>query len=136
MVLWRCELRVSWAAQWQSLLLHGAIILLLLLLPWPGGYTLVWVLLLMLVTLESVCSQRRILSRVGPVDLLDAGQIIWRQKRWFLKSKPWLSRRMILLSLRSVEGEREWLWLFFDSMEPREWRMLRQQLLMQKEPDQ
>lgn len=135
MVLWRCELRVSWRAQWQSLLLHGVIILLLLLAPWPGSYTLLWVGLLILIVMECVRSQRRILARVGPIELMTAGQIRWRQQRWSLASRPWLSRWMILLSLRGADGKRERLWLFADCMGQAEWRLLRQQLLMQKELD-
>ncbi|MFG1173479.1 protein YgfX [Erwiniaceae bacterium CAU 1747] len=134
MVLWRCKLRVSWAAQWQSLLLHGAVILLLLLIPWPGSYTLVWIGLLTLVLMESIRSQRRILSRVGPIELLSSKQFQWRQQQWFLASKPWIGRWAILLPLRTKEGKREWLWLGADSMENAEWRLLRQQLLMLKEP--
>lgn len=134
MVLWRCELRVSWTAQWQSLLIHGAIILLLLLIPWPGSYTLVWIVLLTLVLMESIRSQRRILSRIGIIELLSSRQLHWRRQRWSLVAKPWIGRWAILLSLRSVEGKREWLWLGIDSMENAEWRLLRQQLLMLKEP--
>lgn len=132
MVLWRCELRVSWSAQWQSLLLHGVIILLLLLIPWPGSYTLLWVVLLALVIMECVRSQRRILSRSGPIELLPSGQLRWRQQTWSLAKKPWISRRMILLSLRQAGGKRERLWLFIDSMSNAQWRTLQQQLLMQK----
>lgn len=134
MVLWRCELRVSWTAQWQSLLIHGAIILLLLLIPWPGSYTLVWIVLLTLVLMESIRSQRRILSRIGTIELLSSRQLHWRRQRWSLVAKPWIGRWAILLSLRSAEGKREWLWLGIDSMENAEWRLLRQQLLMLKEP--
>ncbi len=134
MVLWRCELRVSWTAQWQSLLIHGAIILLLLLIPWPGSYTLVWIVLLTLVLMESIRSQRRILSRIGTIELLSSRQFHWRRQRWSLVAKPWIGRWAILLSLRSAEGKREWLWLGIDSMENAEWRLLRQQLLMLKEP--
>lgn len=135
MVLWRCELRVSWAAQWQSLLIHGTVILLLLLIPWPGSYTLVWIMLLTLVLMESIRSQRRILSRVGPIELLSSTQFNWRRRQWFLVAKPWIGRWAIMLPLRSAEGKREWLWLGIDSMDNAEWRLLRQHLLMLKEPD-
>lgn len=130
MVLWRCELRVSWAAQWQSLLIHGAVILLLLLIPWHGSYTLVWIVLLTLVLLESIRSQRRILSRAGSIELLSSRQVHWRRQKWYLVAKPWIGRWVILLPLRSSEGKREWLWLGIDSMENAEWRLLRQHLLI------
>jgi len=112
-------------------LLHGVVVLLLLLIPWSGSATLIWMLLLILVVMESVRAQRRILSRVGPIDVSNTGQVNWRQQRWFLAAKPWQSRWMILLSLRSMHGQREKLWLFSDSMEQAEWRALRQHLLMQ-----
>lgn len=134
MVQWRCELRVSWSAQWKSLLLHGAVILMLLLLPWPGSWNLVWVILLALAVLESVRSQRRILFRRGPIELMTGGQFRWQQQRWMLASRPWISRWMIGLSLRAADGKREKLWLFADSMDRAEWRLLRQQLFMLKDP--
>lgn len=35
MVLWQSDLRISWRAQWFSLLLHGVVAALVLLVPWP-----------------------------------------------------------------------------------------------------
>ncbi|WP_234013372.1 protein YgfX, partial [Cronobacter dublinensis] len=49
MVLWHSDLRVSWRSQWLSLLLHGAVAVIILLLPWPLRYLPVWMLLLSLV---------------------------------------------------------------------------------------
>ncbi|MCS6068384.1 protein YgfX [Klebsiella variicola subsp. variicola] len=39
MVLWQSDLRISWRAQWFSLLLHGVVAALVLLVPWPLSYT-------------------------------------------------------------------------------------------------
>lgn len=49
MVLWQSDLRISWRAQWFSLLLHGVVAALVLLVPWPLSYTPIWLLLLSLV---------------------------------------------------------------------------------------
>lgn len=129
MALWHSELRVSWRAQWISLLLHGVVILALLLAPWPASYTLVWMLLLTLVVLECVRSQRRIRSREGDIALLEGRQMEWRQKRWRIQGRPWMTRQAILLTLRSAKGEREKLWLLRDSVSEEAWRQLRRQLL-------
>lgn len=129
MVLWHSDLRVSWRAQWVSLLLHGTAILALLLAPWPARFTLVWMLLLTLVVLECLRSQRRIRSREGNLSLLEAGQLQWRQKRWQICGRPWMSRQAVLLALRSSTGEKEKLWLCRDSMDEAKWRLLRQHLL-------
>ena len=135
MVQWQCNLRVSWFARFSSLLLHGAVILALLLAPWPAsyGYTLLWASLLVLVVLESVRSQRRILNRGGDLALLPGDIWRWRQQPWQMPVPPWITRQAILLSLRNNAGQRERLWLFADGMEKSEWRLLRQQLLMNKE---
>ncbi|KGT86457.1 membrane protein [Erwinia typographi] len=130
MALWHSDLRVSWRAQWVSLLLHGVVILVLLLAPWPASLTVVWMLLLTLVVFECVRSQRRIRSREGEISLLEHRQLQWRQKRWQIHGRPWITQQAILLALRSAQGEKEKLWLCRDSMEDEEWRELRQHLLM------
>lgn len=130
MALWHSDLRVSWRAQWLSLLLHGLVILALLLAPWPASFTIVWVTLLTLVVFECVRSQRRIRSREGDISLLENKQLQWRQKRWQICGRPWMTRQAILLALRTPAGEKEKLWLLRDSMDEEEWRHLRQQLLM------
>ncbi|MCX8956919.1 protein YgfX [Erwinia psidii] len=129
MALWHCDLRISWRAQWVSLLLHGMVILILLLAPWPASYTVVWMLLLTLVVLECVRSQRRIGSREGEIALFEGRQLQWRQRRWQISGRPWITRQAILLTLRSANGEREKLWLLCDSMSGEAWRSLRKQLL-------
>jgi len=130
--LWHSDLRVSWLAQWVSLLLHGTAILALLLAPWPARLTLVWMLLLTLMVFECVRSQRRIRGREGEIALLEAGQLQWRQKRWQICGRPWMSRQAMLLALRSAAGEKEKLWLCRDSMDEEEWRLLRQHLLPER----
>jgi len=130
-VLWQSDLRVSWQAQWLSLSLHGAVILLLLLAPWPPDYTLVWIVLLTLVVLESVRSQRRIRRREGAIALLSAQRVRWRQQEWRLSRRPFMLKQAMLLVLKNPQGQRELLWLVRDSMDEAEWRQLRQLLLTQ-----
>ncbi|WP_034916769.1 MULTISPECIES: protein YgfX [Erwinia] len=129
MALWHFDLRVSWLAQWISLLLHGIAMLALLLAPWPASLTVVWVVLLTLVVFECVRSQRRIRSREGDIALLEERQLYWRQQRWRIHGRPWITRQAILLALRSPKGEQEQLWLMKDSMDEAAWRQLRQLLL-------
>ncbi|WP_041692112.1 protein YgfX [Erwinia billingiae] len=129
MALWHSDLRISWRAQWISLLLHGVVILALLLAPWPASFTLVWMLLLTLVVFECVRSQRRIRGREGVISLLEHQQMQWRQKRWQICGRPWMTRQAIFLKLSSAKGEKEKLWLCRDSMDEGDWRALRQQLL-------
>lgn len=129
MALWHSDLRVSWRAQWVSLLLHGMVIIALLLAPWPASYTVVWMLLLTLVVFECVRSQRRIGSREGEIALFEGRQFQWRQRRWQISGRPWITRQAILIPLRSAKGEQEKLWLVADSMSAEEWRDLRKHLI-------
>ncbi|BFO11679.1 hypothetical protein GGER_41890 [Serratia rubidaea] len=65
MAQWRCDVRISWRTQLVSLLAHGALILLILISPWPESYDPIWLLLLTLVVFECIRSQTRIASRQG-----------------------------------------------------------------------
>ena len=91
MVLWQSDLRISWRAQWFSLLLHGVVAALVLLVPWPLSYTPIWLLLLSLVVFDCVRSPRRIHARRGQhlwlaADSMDAGE--WRDLRRLVLQKP------------------------------------------------
>ncbi|EKY5213431.1 hypothetical protein QFV84_001415 [Escherichia coli] len=108
MVLWQSDLRVSWRAQWLSLLIHGLVAAVILLMPWPLSYTPLWMVLLSLVVFDCVRSQRRINARQGEIRLLMDGR------------------------LRSDGGKRQHLWLAADSMDEAEWRDLRRILLQQE----
>lgn len=137
MVLWRCNLRVSRYARVGSLSLHGTVILALLLASWPAsvGFTLLWAILLPLVLGECWRSQQRIAQCDGDLVLLAGHTVRWRQQHWQMPAPPWISRRAILLPLRNEAGQRERLWLFADAMASRDWRLLRQQLLMNNARD-
>ncbi|VDY38498.1 membrane protein [Salmonella enterica subsp. enterica serovar Daytona] len=73
MVLWQSDLRVSWRAQWISLLIHGLVAAVILLMPWPLSYTPLWMILLSLVVFDCVRSQRRINTCQGEIKLLMDG---------------------------------------------------------------
>lgn len=130
MAQWRCNLRISWQTQLISLLIHGVLMLLILLLPWPASYGQVWLLPLILVVFECVRSQKRITSTRGALRLLEQQRLEWCDQQWKILKKPWMPRFGILLQLQQVNGKkRQRLWLAADSMSKTEWRHLRQQLL-------
>lgn len=114
-------------------LLHGAVILALWLVPWPGSASLARVALLALTLRECLCSLRRTQSWQGALMLHEGHEFYWRQRQWCMASPPWLTRQAIRLSLRDSKGRRARLWLFADGMDNSEWRLLRQQLLNKKE---
>lgn len=130
MVLWQSDLRVSWRAQWLSLLLHGLVAAAILLMPWPLSYTPLWSILLSLVVFDCVRSQRRINARQGEVKLLMDGRLRWQGQDWLIVSAPWMIKTGMMLRLRSETGKRQHLWLAADSMDKAEWRDLRR-LMMQ-----
>nr|WP_192926967.1 protein YgfX [Citrobacter amalonaticus] len=129
-VLWQSDLRVSWRAQWLSLLLHGLVAAAILLMPWPLSYTPLWLILLSLVVFDCVRSQRRINARQGEVKLLMDGRLRWQGQDWLIVSAPWMIKTGMMLRLRSETGKRQHLWLAADSMDKAEWRDLRR-LMMQ-----
>ncbi|WP_431225172.1 protein YgfX [Serratia sp. L9] len=130
MAQWQCDVRVSWRTQLVSLLTHGALILLILIAPWPEGYGPIWLVLLTLVVFECIRSQKRIASRQGELRLLAERRIEWHGQEWLILKKPWMPGFGILLSLQQVNGKkRRRLWLASDSLGNAEWRHLRQRLL-------
>ncbi|MDA8478250.1 protein YgfX [Citrobacter sp. Awk 4] len=135
MVLWQSDLRVSWRAQWLSLLLHGLVAALILLMPWPLSYTPLWLILLSLVVFDCVRSQRRINTRQGEIKLLMDGRLRWQGLEWAIQSTPWMLKTGMMLRLRSDSGRRQHLWLAADSMDEKEWRELRRVMLQQTEQE-
>ncbi len=132
MVLWQSDLRISWRAQWFSLLLHGVVAALVLLVPWPLSYTPIWLLLLSLVVFDCVRSQRRIHARRGEIKLLTDSRLRWQNAEWEILGTPWVINSGMLLRLRHVDTRRgQHLWLAADSMDAGEWRDLRR-LVLQK----
>ncbi|HCT3345963.1 TPA: protein YgfX [Citrobacter koseri] len=131
MVLWQSDLRVSWRAQWLSLLIHGLVAALVLLMPWPLSYTPLWLILLSLVVFDCVRSQRRINTRQGEIKLLMDGRLRWQGQDWTIQGPPWMLKTGMMLRLRADSGKRQHLWLAVDSMDDAEWRDLRRLMLQQ-----
>lgn len=129
MVLWQSDLRVSWRAQWLSLMLHGLAAALILLMPWPLSYTPLWLLLLSLVVFDCVRSQRRINACHGEIKLLIDSRLRWQGAEWNIIGTPWMVRSGMMLRLRREDdGRRLHLWLAADSMDAQEWRDLRRMI--------
>lgn len=142
MALWQCDLRVSWRSQLFSLAVHGVLILLILLLPWPPGDWVIWLSLLLIMVSQAIRSQRRIGARSGEIALLAQDRLLWHKQEWRIKQPAWMIDSGILLSITREQKSRGWrralrrnrqkLWLASDSMSEAEWRHLRQILLTGK----
>ncbi|PHH45932.1 protein YgfX [Pluralibacter gergoviae] len=130
MVLWQSDLRVSWRAQWISLLLHGVVAALVLLMPWPLSYTPLWLLLLLsLVVFDCVRSQRRINASHGEIKLLTDARLRWQDQTWDILGTPWMLESGMMLRLRRLDNRKKsHLWIAADSMDAGEWRDLRRML--------
>jgi toxin CptA len=116
----------------MSLMLHGVVAALVLLMPWPLSYTPVWLLMLSFVVFDSVRSQRRINARQGEIKLLVDSRLRWQGKEWEIVGMPWMLRSGMMLRLRNAGGgRRQHLWLASDSMDIAEWRDLRRTFLQQ-----
>lgn len=136
MVLWQCDLRVSWQAQWLSLLVHGIVATAILLLPWPLSYMPVWLLLIAFVVFDCVRSQRRIHARQGELALLDDDRLRWQGKVWELSGRPLPLPGGMLLRLKCPETrKRQLLWLAADCLREEEWRNLRRLLRTRRARD-
>lgn len=130
MVQWQSDLRVSWRAQWLSLLIHGLVAVFILLMPAIELHPIM-AGLLSLVVFDSVHSQRRINACQGEIRLLMDGRLRWQGQEWSIVSAPWMVKTGMMLRLRSDAGKRQHLWLAADSMDDAEWRDLRR-LMLQK----
>ena len=130
MVLWQSDLRVSWRAQWLSLLIHGLVGSLLFYHASLSYIRYGWCL--PLVVFDCVRSQRRINARQGEIRLLMDGRLRWQGQEWSIVKAPWMIKSGMMLRLRSDSGKRQHLWLAADSMDEAEWRDLRRVLLQQE----
>nr|WP_211186032.1 protein YgfX [Brenneria salicis] len=119
--------------QLLSLMVHGLLVLLILLAPWPDGYAVLWLGLVTLVVFGFIRSQRNIKSQQGEMLLHSEINLRWQRQEWQIVKRPWVLKNGILLSLRASDGKgRQRLWLASDSMGNDEWRCLRQRLLQYK----
>lgn len=105
------------------LLGHGALVLAILLAPWPENYSVFWLILLVAVIFECIRSQRRIARNRGELQLLAPQVWHWQLREWRLARRPWVSDLGALLILQSTHGApcRRRLWLAADSMSREEW---------------
>lgn len=112
---------------------YGALVLAILLAPWPESYgvSAIWLVLLVAVIFECIRSQRRIARNRGELQYHATGEWRWQQREWRLARRPWISDMGVLLLLQSCTGpaRRRRLWLAADSMSRDEWRELRALLL-------
>lgn len=134
MAQWRCDLRVSWRTQILSLLLHGGLILLVLLAPWPEGYMLVWLALLVPLVFQCIRSQKRISACHGEMVFLSPQRLRWKQREWECVGSPWLLRSGAIMLLKPLAGaeslpflqrRRQRFWLASDALSPEAWRHFR-----------
>ena len=86
----------------MSLLLHGLVAAIVLLMPWPLSYTPLWLLLLSFVVFDSVRSQRRINARQGEIKLLMDSRLRWQGKEWDILGVPRMLNAGMMLRLRKV----------------------------------
>ncbi|GKX57524.1 membrane protein [Leminorella grimontii] len=126
-VLWKSDIRISWKSQCVSLLIHGALILLVLLYPWNDGYWPVWLSLVTLVIFDCLRSQRHIQRMQGEMALLKNGVFQWHREEWRIKGRPMMLKWGVFLTIQATAGRRNRrrLWLAVDSMDQESWRSLR-----------
>lgn len=128
--MWQCDVGVSWRTQWISLLIHGVLILIILMSPWPEDYILFWLMLLVLVVFEWTRSQKRIASRKGELRLLPKNRLEWHGEEWLIRKKPWLTRWGFWLPVQHIDGKKSArIWLASDALSEAHWHELRQKLL-------
>ncbi|RAX01461.1 MULTISPECIES: protein YgfX [unclassified Photorhabdus] len=133
MVLWKCDLRVSWHTQLISTCVHGAIALIVLLAPWPADDAIFWIFWLPLVLLIIASwgrSQKNIRKSQGLLVLLSDNKLQWKKHEWLIIRRPWLCRYGVLITAQSFYNQKKIrLWVASDGMSQDEWRHINQLLL-------
>lgn len=125
MGLLHCDLRVSWQTQLISGLFYGVVIFAILLIPWPQQDWPIWLILIALITLEAMLSQKRISKTKGTLTLLDEKSVYWEGQEWLMTRSPFMLSFGIFLSLKSgLSGKHKGLWVAADSMAQEQWRGL------------
>lgn len=131
----KCNLNVSWKTQLISGIFYAALIIAILLIPWPEQDWPTWLILVLLVGLESILTQTRISKTKGPLMLLDKRSLHWDEQKWTMRRSPFILSFGILLFLCSDEtGKKKLLWIAADSLNKEQWRSLRY-VLSQNEGD-
>ncbi|AKH64298.1 MULTISPECIES: protein YgfX [Photorhabdus] len=130
MVLWKCDLRVSWNTQLISTCVHGAIAFIVLLAPWPADDSIFWLPLVLLVIASWGRSQKNIRKLQGPLVLLNNNKLQWKKHEWQIIRQPWMCRYGVLITAQSFYNRKKIrLWIASDSMPQDEWRNINQLLL-------
>ncbi|CAQ83301.1 MULTISPECIES: protein YgfX [Photorhabdus] len=133
MVLWKCDLRVSWHTQLISTCAHGVIALIVLLAPWPADdaiFCIFWLPLVLLIIASWGRSQKNIRKSQGILVLLNDNKLQWKKHEWQIIRQPWLCRYGLLITAQSFYNQKKIrLWIASDSMSQDEWRNINQLLL-------
>lgn len=129
----QCNLNISWRTQLISGIFYAALIVAILLIPWPEQDWPVWLILVALIALESILAQRRINKTKGQLTLLDKHSVHWAEQKWTITRSPFVLSFGIFLSLKSESsGKKKLLWIAIDSLSKEQWRNLRYELLQNK----
>lgn len=126
MELQHYNLNVSWRTQLLSGIFYTGVILAILLAPWPGQDWPVWLILVMLITLEAILSQRKINHTKGDLTISGLKRLVfWHGQKWSFSRAPFMLQFGVLLSLKSeASGKVQRLWIAADSLSKDEWRSL------------
>lgn len=90
-------------------------------MPWLLSYILLWMVLLLLVVFDCVCSQWCINACQGEISLLMDGCLCWQGQEWSIVKALWMIKSGMMLCLCSDGGKWQYLWLVADSMDEAEW---------------
>jgi toxin CptA len=98
-------------------------------IPWPEQDWPAWLILVALIGLESLLTQRRINKSKGLLTLLDKRTIHWQEEKWNIIRSPFILSFGIFLTLKSESSKaKKHLWIAADSMSKEQWRSLRYEL--------
>ncbi|WP_445497048.1 protein YgfX [Photorhabdus sp. SF281] len=130
MVLWKCDLRVSWNTQLISTCVHGVIALIVLLAPWQADDSIFWLPLVLLIIASWGRSQKNIRKLQGSLVLFNNNKLQWKKHEWQIIRQPWVCRYGVLITAQSFYNRKKIrLWIASDGMPQDEWRNINQLLL-------
>ena len=126
MVLQHYSLNISLRTQLLSGVFYTGVILAILFAPWLGQDWPIWLILVVLLTLEAILSQKQINHTKGDLTISGLNRLaFWHGQKWLFNRTPFMLNFGILLSLKSeTSGEIQRLWIAKDSLPKDEWRSL------------
>lgn len=126
MELQNYSLNVSWRTQLLAGIFYTSVILVILLVPWPVQDWPIWLMLVLLIALEAILSQRNINHTKGELTISALKRLaFWQGQKWSFSRTPFMLQFGILLSLKSeTSGNIQRLWIAADSLSKEEWRSL------------